>query len=121
MWVFKQSTGELFHDGEVMAMGYSGRDNGKNCPDMQSVHDVGPIPCGMWHIVYLLSTTVDHGPYVLTLTPAKETNTFGRSGFLIHGESIAAPGTASHGCIILPRIVREAVWNSNDRDLGVIA
>jgi len=64
--------------------------------------------------------TAAHGPYVLTLTPARSTNTFGRSGFLMHGDAVNAPGTASKGCIIMPRTAREQVWNSGDTDLEVV-
>ena len=69
----------------------------------------------------MLFRSAEHGPYVLTLTPAPTTNTFGRSGFLMHGDSIIAPGTASKGCIIMPHDAREQVWNSGDRDLEVVA
>ena len=65
--------------------------------------------------------TRDHGPCVLRLEPSAQTDTRGRSGFLIHGDSKTQPGTASHGCIILPRVVREQVWQSGDRDLEVLA
>lgn len=88
---------------------------------MQAVHDVGPIPQGEWTIVGPPVNTAGHGPYVLLLEPATATNTFGRSGFLMHGDSIESPGCASHGCVILPRAVREQVWNSGDRDLQVVA
>src|ERR1035438_5538324 len=43
---------------------------------------------------------------VQALTPESGTNTFGREGFLIHGDSVQNPGTASHGCIILPQLGR---------------
>jgi hypothetical protein len=57
----------------------------------------------------------------LTLKPAASTPTFGRSGFLMHGDSKESPSSASHGCVILPSSVREQVWNSRDRDLEVVA
>jgi hypothetical protein len=121
MWTYAQKTGELLQDGRHVASGYSGFDNGKNNPDMQALHDVGPIPQGEWTIVGPPVNTAEHGPYVLTLEPANGTNTFGRSGFLMHGDSIEAPGCASHGCVIMPRAVREQVWNSGDRELQVVA
>jgi len=121
MWTYAQKTGELLQDGRHVSSGYSGFDNGKNNPDMQALHDVGPIPQGEWTIVGPPVNTAGHGPYVLTLEPANGTNTFGRSGFLMHGDSIEAPGCASHGCVIMPRAVREQVWNSGDRDLQVVA
>lgn len=44
----------------------------------------------------------------------------GRGAFRIHGDSIRAPGTASKGCIILPRAIREKMWRSGVKDLEVI-
>lgn len=120
-WTYAQKTGELQRDGEHVATGYSGNGEGKNSPEMQSVRNVGPIPQGEWAITGPPLNTPEHGPYVLRLTPKDETETFGRSGFLMHGDSKNAPGTASHGCVIMPRSAREQVWNSGDRDLQVIA
>jgi hypothetical protein len=58
---------------------------------------------------------------VLTLKPEADTQTFGRTGFLMHGDSIESPGCASQGCVIMPRPIREQVWKSGDRDLQVVA
>ena len=55
------------------------------------------------------------------LKPCADTPTFGRDGFLLHGDSKESPGRASHGCVIMPRSVREQVWKSGDRDLEVVA
>ena len=121
MWTYAQKTGDLLQNSQRLATGYSGFDNGKNNPAMQAVHDVGPIPQGAWTIVGPPFNTAEHGPFVLRLQPADETNTFGRDGFLMHGDSIQAPGTASRGCIIMPRTAREQVWNSGDTDLQVVA
>jgi len=63
--------------------------------------------------------TVTHGPYVLPLTPSLNNQMFGRSGFLIHGDSVVNPGTASEGCIILPRAVRQQIWGAGDHVLQV--
>jgi hypothetical protein len=46
---------------------------------------------------------------------------FGRDGFLIHGDSVEHPGTASHGCIIMSRAIREAIAQSDDHELNVVA
>lgn len=119
MWIYAQKSGTLWRDGKQVATGYSGCDEGKNDPAMQAVADVGPIPQGKWTIVGPPINTRDHGPYVLRLQPAAGTNTFGRNGFLIHGDSIESPGYASKGCVILPRTAREEVWNSGDRDFEV--
>lgn len=120
MWTYAQKTGALQQNGELVATGYSGFDEGKNNPAMQAVHDVGPIPQGDWTIEGPPLNTAEHGPFVLTLTASDTTNTFGRCGFLMHGDSIAAPGTASKGCIIMARATREQVWNSGDTDLEVV-
>jgi hypothetical protein len=120
-WSYAQKTGELQQDGKPVATGYSGAGAGKNNPDMERVHNVGPIPQGEWTIAGPPIDTTTHGPYVLTLKPEPDTQTFGRSGFLMHGDSKDAPGCASQGCVIMPRPVREQVWKSGDRDLEVVA
>jgi hypothetical protein len=48
------------------------------------------------------------------------TYTYGRDGFMIHGDSIANPGTASEGCIVLRRNERQAIWESNDHVIEVV-
>lgn len=120
-WTYAQKSGELQQDGKPVATGYSGAGTGKNNPEIQNVPNVGPIPQGDWTIAGPPVDTADHGPYVLRLNPADGTETFGRNGFLMHGDSKEHPGCASHGCIILPRTVREQVWNSGDRELEVRA
>ncbi len=119
-WTYAQKTGELQQNGESVATGYSGTGAGKNNPDMENVPNAGPIPRGDWTIAGPPADSKDHGPYVLKLNPAQETDTHGRSGFLMHGDSREHPGSASHGCVILPRAVREEVWKSGDRDLQVV-
>ena len=98
----------------------AGAGSGKNNPEMQQVANVGPIPAGEWAIQGPPVDTTGHGPYVLKLDPAPYTETFGRSGFLMHGDSKEHPGCASEGCVILPRDVREKVWESGDRELQVV-
>lgn len=121
MWTYKQSTGQLFKSGgALVATGYSGHGEGKNNPSLQSVHDVGPIPRGTY-IIHAPINTEQHGPYVLRLEPFAENEEFGRGGFLMHGDSKEHPGEASLGCIIMPRNVREQVWNSGDAHIVVVA
>lgn len=121
MWTYRQSTGELLHNGQHVATGYSGYGPGKNNPTMEGIRGVGPIPRGRWIISGTPADTQAHGPYVLRLVPAHGTNTHGRDGFLMHGDSLSGPGTASQGCIITSRNVRERVWHSGDRNLAVVA
>lgn len=120
MWTYRQNTGELLHDGALVAKGYSGHEEGYDNPALQHVRCVGPIPQGKWIVEGPPFDTEIHGPFVLRLQPAPGTNTFGRSGFLMHGDSKRHPGMASEGCIIMARPVREQVWDSGDRDLEVI-
>jgi len=120
-WTYSQNSGELQHNGKHVATGYSGAGQGKNNPAMENVSNVGPIPHGEWTIAGPPIDTKDHGPYVLRLNPTSETETHGRSGFLMHGDSKESPGCASQGCVIMPRAVREEVWNSGDHDLDVVS
>ena len=118
-WQYRESTGELSRDGVVVATGYSGRDMGKNNPDMDDAVGVGPIPCGNWTLEGVRDSP-NTGPFSIALDPDVGTKTFGRSAFRIHGDSIQSPGTASHGCIILNRVMREKMWFSGDLKLTVV-
>jgi hypothetical protein len=120
MWRWDQSAGELSRNGAPVCKGYSGAGRGKNNPSMQAARGVGPIPQGKWKITGEPYTSGNTGPFTMVLQPDMGTNTWGRSEFRIHGDSIAHPGSASHGCIILPRAVREKIWRSGDRDLEVV-
>jgi len=119
MWTWDQSAGALSRAGKIWR-GYSGAGRGKNNPSMQAAQAVGPIPRGRWRITGKKDSP-NTGPFTIVLEPEPDTDTCGRSEFRIHGDSIAHPGTASHGCIILPRAVRDAIWASGDRDLIVVA
>lgn len=119
MWTYEQSTGRLSHDGAEVTVGYAGAGDGKNNPDMQDCHNVGPLPRGRYTINAPVDTQT-HGPYVLRLTPDAENDMCGRAGFLIHGDSIKSPGNASEGCIVVPRPSRVEVWESGDHDLEVV-
>lgn len=118
MWTYKQLTGELFHDGQYIATGYSGNGDGLNNPSMQNVPNVGPVPTGNYTIGKDF-THKDKGPVCLRLTPRSDNVMNGRDGFLIHGDNKAMNQTASQGCIILPRVTRVRIANSGDNDLTV--
>jgi hypothetical protein len=117
-WKWDQSAGVLSRGDTVVSRGYSGFARGKNNPIMQAAVGVGPIPAGRWRITERYDSA-NVGPYALKLEPVGH-NALGRSAFRIHGDSVASPGTASHGCIILPRTVRVLIWESGDRDLEVV-
>ena len=91
-----------------------------NNPALEAVANVGPIPRGMW-AVSAPRSTLTHGPYVLPVTALPETHTFGRTGFLLHGDSVVTPGSASQGCVILPKAYRVRLWKSGDPLLRVVA
>lgn len=118
MYTYSQSSGHLTDGtGKLVATGYSGTKDGRNNPDMQNVQGVGPIPRGTYKIGPVrLSQRL--GPVVMDLDPTPATNTFGRSLFRIHGDN--SIDDASHGCVILPRPVREAIAASKDRVLEVV-
>lgn len=119
MWTWDQRAGILSRNGTNISKGYSGLDYGKNNPDKQNVPGIGPIPQGEWSMIGC-GDNPHTGPCSIVLSPNAGTNTYGRSAFLIHGDSLSNPGEASHGCIILPRIIREEIWASNDHTLNVI-
>jgi hypothetical protein len=120
MWTYSQQTGRLERDGVFVAHGYSGSGRGKNEPSLQNVADVGPIPQGRYTIGDPYDTD-SHGPHVMRLTPDPADEIWGRAGFLIHGDSLAHPGSASHGCIVLPRAIRNEISDSKDKELTVTA
>ncbi len=125
MWQYQQSSGQLWHNSEAVGVGYSGYGPDKNQPNDESIKDLGPIPCGLYSIGAPECVPPDpagpHGPFILPLTPDPTNAMFGRSGFLIHGDSIESPGFASRGCMIFSRLIRETVAASGDFALTVIA
>lgn len=120
MWTYNQRSGKLLDpNGEILAIGYAGNGSGKNNPLMENVKNIGCLPKGIYSIGQPYNST-HTGPFTLPLTPNNENNMFGRSGFKIHGDNIGAPGTASQGCIIIPRSARIAINESTDKQLKVV-
>lgn len=119
MWVWSQSRGLLSRGGSPVATGYSGHAEGINNPDMQHVKSVGPLCRGLYTIgAPYQSPKV--GPFALPLLPDKENAMAGRSDFRIHGDNDKGDQSASEGCIILPRKIREQIWTSSDKRLQVV-
>lgn len=119
MWIYEQATGKLSStEMGYVATGYSGFGEGKDNPLLQSERDVGPIPCGVYAIGSPFNDP-EHGVYCLRLSPDAANQMFGRSGFLMHGDSLEHPGMASKGCIIMTYGARVTVWQSGDRELQV--
>jgi hypothetical protein len=119
MRIWKQRAGELWTGENCIAKGYSGHGEGVNNPDMQEVVKVGPIPRGKYRMVGL-ATDNHTGPYSIILQPEPGTNTFGRSGFRIHGDNQQMNHSASEGCIILPPTIRHLLWESDDHEIEVV-
>lgn len=122
MWIYSQTSGVLVGPhGSAYSGLYSGHGPGLNNPAEQSDANIGPIPAGTWTIGPPAKDD-DTGPLSLLLAPDPATQTFGRTGFRIHGDSLKAPGErqASHGCIVAAVNVRVALRDSPDRTLLVV-
>lgn len=127
MLEYSQTTGRLtvFGSGHFLGAGYSGFKEGRNNPDMQDTRAVGPIPRGFWRIGEAYdSARVGRRTiplYKLDDAPSDDVDAVtGRSVFRIHGDNPRGDQSASRGCIILPRTIREAIINSNHEILRVI-
>jgi hypothetical protein len=120
-WSYTQGTGALSHSGAHVATGYSGNTTGLNNPDEQDRIGVGPVPRGDYTIG-LPHRPIGHlGPLALPLFPAPSNEMPGRCGFFIHGDNRKMNHTASNGCIILARTARQAIIDSHDNKLVVVA
>jgi hypothetical protein len=119
IWIYNQQTGAGYLGRLKKWDGYSGFGDDKNKYESQGKPGMGPIPVGAYNIGSL-SDDYHHGPVAIHLVPVVGTNVFGRSGFLVHGDSIESPGAASHGCIIAPRAIREDMVDGHDKLLLVI-
>jgi hypothetical protein len=107
-YVYKQTTGQLMLDNQVIGTGYSGKGVGKNNPAMQNQKNIGPIPAGDY-IIHIRQTDQKTGEPVIILHPATET--FGRwpgETFCIQPDS-NPPGNAPAAGIVMPRDVREKI------------
>ena len=90
-WTYSQSTGILSH-GEPLGKGYSGHGQGLNNPKLQMVHNLGPIPKGIWEIGMWFDDP-HLGVCVAALRPTDQ-DVFGRGGFFIHGDNFKMNYTA---------------------------
>ncbi|PZO60398.1 MAG: hypothetical protein DI635_15475, partial [Pseudoxanthomonas suwonensis] len=103
---------------EPIARGYAGRGDCLNRPECVSQVGGGPIPPGRWKIGRPYDSK-RVGKFALPLTPGEDTATHGRSAFRIHGDNRKLDNSASSGCIVLPRRVRERVARGPDKELIV--
>lgn len=111
MYVYEQATGRfLWRCGasvRLIATGYAGAPGFVNDPYADHIRSRGPIPKGLYRIV-----PREHprfAPPALFLAPEPGNAMHGRSGFYIHGDNARGDQSASSGCIILPKGVRERI------------
>ena len=120
MWTYEQATGRLLDkNGKHVATGYSGTPQYKNNPDSQELKAQGVCPRGIYDLD-APHKSARTGPYVMNMVPRPENQMFGRYAFQIHGDSIKAAGTASNGCLVFARNIREMIWNSGDHTVEVV-
>lgn len=117
--IYVQSTGELIGLPEGKVIGYSGQPPHVNSTGSQGIHGAGPIPRGLWKVGAFADSS-HMGPLAIELQAADGTETFGRTGFFVHGDSASHPGFASHGCIILPRGARQAIVDNAVTEIEVV-
>ena len=123
MLVFSQTTGIMSLNGRPVAQGWSGNHVGKGNPDMQMVHCVGPLPQGLYTLDGWEDQHPHLGPMVTHLTPDPDNVMFGRDAFYIHGPALdpAEYGQESMGCIVIPHAQRQAIKDSGETQLQVVA
>ncbi|CAB4131058.1 Protein of unknown function DUF2778 [uncultured Caudovirales phage] len=117
-WKWHQAGYLEYPDGKATATGYAGMGEGKNNPALEAVANIGPLPRGLYTITGPPCIHPHCGQFTLRLEPDSTNEMHGRAGFLLHGDN--ATGTASQGCIVLPRKVREEIWASGIRRLEVV-
>lgn len=122
MWQYVIDTGHILHDEVFFGKGYSGHGEGLNNPAMIHVRRVGPIPVGLWSVTGEPFRHPKIGPFCLRLEPEPGTKTFGRSGFLWHGDFAADNADESSlGCIVSNQPIRRVVYSSGEKLVRVIA
>lgn len=118
-WKYHQKTGVItLFDYVVYRHGYSGKGYGRNNPAAESLHALGPIPQGWYHIGKPHDSHL--GKPTLNLSPEGH-NAHGRTLFRIHGDNKNHNYSASEGCIILPLDVRQRIAHSGFHRLHVVA
>ena len=124
---YVQRTGVITDEGgHVVAIGWAGHDEGRNNPDMQDHMSLGPLPVGK----YKFGPWGDHetvedypahlGPMISSLIQV-EGETFGRSGFFMHGPGGVNPLQSSRGCIEVYRPERNKIHTLDPEFLEVVS
>jgi RHS repeat-associated protein len=130
IWGFQGAEGQtqrvLYWPGEGVAgngdgHGYSGWGPGRNNPNAEKAENVGPIPVGTYTVSGQYEAfTTESGSTVsnaLRLTGWPDTWSNSRNHFWIHGGGL----NASHGCVILPKNIRDKIRDAGGGVLHVFA
>lgn len=118
MMTYHQRSGHFYINDDYLTTGWAGQQYGENNPEMQNVHNIGPLPQGF----YTVGPAYIHphlGPFCFDLTPDPSNEMFGRSLFRIHGASALHSELSSQGCIVLPRNARQNIAASGETRLEV--
>ncbi len=107
---------------------YSGHEQYANCPADEGLKGLGPIPCGRYAMVELLTNT-HMGPVAIRLRPDAETRAriiaLGRDpdSFFIHDDTAKHDHEASEGCLVSVSGSQPVLdmWHSACHDLLVKA
>ena len=120
-WTYRQSTGEIEHNGMKHGRGHAGDGKWRNVPYGEIISSSGPLPQGRYGISSHFVADARHGKLSLKLVPNPHNRMFGRSQFFVSSGQGAPVGNPSAGCIILPAHVCVHILHSEDRALEVIA
>jgi hypothetical protein len=113
------SSGLVIAQGSGVTPPYSGNGDCRDDPDSCHVLNHGPIPPGRYRIGPAYAD-LHLGPVVMHLDPDGWDGD-GRTVLRIHGDNSKGDASASDGCLILPRVARDAVAASTCRTLIVTA
>jgi len=135
-WVREDGSALLDPNGHAI-VGWAGNDanpefnpkriHGKNNPSAQAIPNIGPLPQGFYTIKWLTAEEAKPyahlGPNIAMLIPDKGNTMFGRSGFFCHGaaKDLKLRGQESRGCPVLPPVQRQAVKDTGETRLEVVA
>jgi len=90
---------------ELCGYAYSGHEGALNDIHKQNIQGIGPLPAGTY-VISRIYDDPERGNHTCELLPQTTNKMYGRSGFLIHGDTTAEAHNASDGCIIAPFSVR---------------
>lgn len=118
-YMYERATGKWTLLDKLLGYGYSGHGDGLNNPEMSNVKSTGPLPAG-WYTIGIAYKNKTKGELTMNLTPDRTNEMYGRNFFELHGDNKLMNKTASDGCIILARMLRDQISRSTVTRLQVI-